>query len=53
MASKTSRRDFLRTAAGGAAAVGLPYFMGSRAWGANERLGLGFIGVCGMGSGHL
>ncbi|MBM3500032.1 MAG: Gfo/Idh/MocA family oxidoreductase [Armatimonadetes bacterium] len=53
MDSQQSRRDFLKTTAGGMAAIGLPYFVGSRAWGANDRLGVGLIGVGGMGNGHL
>jgi len=60
MPKEITRREFItKTAAGLAAGVGLPYFVPGRALGAEDkvpassRLALGFIGVGGMGSGHL
>ena len=63
MERRCSRRRFLQTAAGGTAAAGLglsmPFVVSGRALGAqgqapaNERITLGFIGVGGMGGGHL
>lgn len=58
--SQVSRRQFLRqTCFLGMGAVGFPYVVPARALGqdgkdpANERITLGFIGVGGMGLGHL
>jgi len=54
-----SRREFLTTAAAGAAAIGAPYLIPSNVLaaagrkGANERLTVGHIGVGGMGGHHL
>jgi len=55
-----NRRSFLRRAgAAGVGAIAVPYFAPGRALGqgdkdpANERLTMGFIGVGGMGGGHL
>lgn len=54
--NKIKRRDFL---AGATAAFAMPYIIPSRVLGAagrpgaNERITLGFIGVGGMGGGHL
>ena len=61
MSKRLSRRELLKKAALGAAAagIGFPAIVPARALGAeekapaSERLGLGFIGVGGMGSGHL
>jgi predicted dehydrogenase len=54
-----TRRSFLRKAAAGLGLVAAPYIVPARALGqegkdpANERLTMGFIGVGGMGGGHL
>ena len=49
----SSRRAFLRTAAGvGLAAVVAPP-AGAKVPGANDRIGIGFIGVGGRGTGHV
>jgi predicted dehydrogenase len=57
MASTSSRRDFIKTAAMGAiglSAVNTPaIFAQGGVLGANERLGVGFIGVGGRGSSHV
>ena len=60
MSGRSDRREFLRkTAAAGLGAVAMPYVVSSRALGqdgkdpANERITMGFIGVGGMGGGHL
>ena len=59
MGKGLTRRELFGKAAAGAAAFGLPYFVPGRALGAeekvaaSERVTLGFIGVGGMGSGHL
>jgi predicted dehydrogenase len=43
--SKTSRRRFLQTTAAASAVFAVPYFVPERAFGANERVNLGFVGV--------
>lgn len=52
-----SRRQFIHSTATAAAAVGLlsaaPYIARGRVLGANDQLGVGFIGVGGRGSSHL
>ena len=48
-----NRRRFLGTAAAASAAFAAPYFVPRRAFGANERITLGHIGVGGQGSGNL
>ena len=48
---KVNRRGFL--AATTATAFGLPYFVPSRSFGANDRIRTGHIGVGGRGMGHL
>ena len=52
-----SRRDFLKTAAAGAATLGLGTFARmpahARVIGANDRINMGVIGCGGMGTGHL
>ncbi len=60
MGKDLTRRQFMkRAAAGVAAGVSLPFFVPGRALGAEDkvaasnRVTLGFIGVGGMGSGHL
>jgi predicted dehydrogenase len=60
MADKVTRRDFFRkTGVAAVATAAMPLVVSARALGqagkvaANDRLGLGFIGVGGMGSGHL
>jgi len=60
MAGKVTRRDFIRkTGVAAAATAAMPLVVSARALGqgdkvaANDRIGLGFIGVGGMGSGHL
>jgi len=54
---RTNRRRFLRSAAalGGAAAAFVPQFhaMPAEAAGANERIGVGFIGVGGRAQAHI
>ncbi|MHC4740614.1 MAG: Gfo/Idh/MocA family protein [Planctomycetota bacterium] len=47
----TTRRRFLRKCA--AAAVGLPVFVNSRAFGANERIVMGCIGMGGQGKSDM
>jgi predicted dehydrogenase len=55
--STLSRREFIRTTAQGAAAVGAltaaPFVARGQVRGANERLGVGFIGVGGRGMSHV
>ena len=56
--SKLTRREFLGRAGAIAAGAALPAFIPARALGAdgvapNDKIALGFIGVGGMGSGHL
>jgi predicted dehydrogenase len=52
MTAKTTRRDFLgRCVAGGAAAVASPWLVPAIAFGANDRIVLGGIGVGNQGSG--
>ena len=63
MGPRLNRRQFLgrsaHTATAGLGAAALPYFVPASALGAdgadpaNERIGMGFIGVGGMGGGHL
>ncbi len=55
-ASGTSRRAFLQTmtvGAAGASLLGVPAASYARILGANDRLGIGLIGVGRMGRGHL
>ncbi|HLK96375.1 MAG TPA: Gfo/Idh/MocA family oxidoreductase [Hymenobacter sp.] len=51
--SPFSRRKFLQTAALGTAALGLPTFIPSRAFGANDRLRVAVIGLNGRGKDHI
>jgi len=59
MKHAVSRRQFLRTTAAGACAVGLPYFVPGRVMGGagvtppSEKIVMGCIGVGSMGGGHL
>ena len=52
-----NRRNFLQRTAGTAAAMGFlgaaPFVARSRVLGANDRIGLGYIGVGGRGSSHI
>lgn len=48
-----NRRDFLKTSAAGASAVALAAASYNRILGANEKLGVGFIGVGGRCQAHL
>ncbi len=50
-----NRRDFIRatTQAAAAAAVAFPFVSRGRVLGANDRIGVGFIGVGGRGSSHI
>src|SRR5947207_15804901 len=43
--SRVSRRRFLQTTAAASAVFAAPYFIPQRAFGANERVTLGFVGV--------
>lgn len=51
--SRMDRRAFLRNATAAAVATGIAARAGTRAFGANERLGVGVIGVGGRGTAHL
>ncbi|MDP6718934.1 MAG: Gfo/Idh/MocA family oxidoreductase, partial [Pirellulaceae bacterium] len=54
MSPRINRRRFVKTATGLAVAAGAaPIFLPSRAFGANERLNIGVIGVGGRGAGDL
>ena len=48
-----SRRDFFKASALASSAVGVPYFIPESAFGANERIITGHIGVGGQGNGNL
>ena len=48
-----SRRQFLKSAAAGSAVIAAPLFIPARAFGANERIVTGHIGVGGQGTGNL
>ncbi len=48
-----NRRQFLANSAAAASAIALPYYVPSRAFGANERLVTGHIGVGGQGMSNL
>jgi predicted dehydrogenase len=51
--SKTSRRDFLKKSAATAAFVSMTAASASRVYGANERIGVAFLGVGGRCQAHL
>jgi predicted dehydrogenase len=53
MNSHMNRRDFLRTSTAAIAALGLPTIIPTSAFGANEKIALGCIGVGGMGTGNM
>ncbi len=54
--NKTDRRSFLKTSVGASAAAAVafpaPYVIAETAKGANERIGVGFIGVGGRSGAH-
>ena len=50
---RTTRRRFLATAAAASTAFAAPYLVPRRAFGANERITLGHVGIGGQGSGNL
>jgi len=50
---KLDRRTFLKGAAWGAAVLAAPTIIPATAFGANERIALGCIGVGGMGTGNM
>src|SRR6516164_8889162 len=51
--SKVNRRDFLKTSAAKATALSLTAASAGRVLGANERIGVGFLGVGGRCQEHL
>jgi len=51
--SRSNRRSFLRTAAAATSAFAAPMIIPSRAFGANERIAIGAIGVRNQGSGNV
>src|SRR5947209_3426368 len=51
--SKINRRGFIKTTAAGAAALALTATSYNRVRGANERIGVGFLGVGGRCQAHL
>ena len=51
--NEVHRRDFLKTTAAGAAALSLTAASARRVFGANERIGVGFLGVGGRCQEHL
>jgi predicted dehydrogenase len=53
MPRKVDRRDFLKTTAAGAAAVSLTAASARRVLGANERVGVAFLGVGGRCQAHI
>src|SRR5215471_1900641 len=54
MAKKNvNRRDFLKTSAAGATALSLTAASAARVYGANERIGVAFVGVGGRCQAHL
>jgi predicted dehydrogenase len=54
MAKKNvNRRDFLKTSAAGATALSLTAASAARVYGANERIGIAFVGVGGRCQAHL
>ena len=56
-ASTTNRREFLQSTAKATAALSLlsaaPFIARGRVLGANDTIGIGFIGVGGRGSSHI
>src|SRR6476620_11598952 len=53
MARKVNRREFVKYSAVGATALSLTAASAKRVYGANERLGVGFVGVGGRCQAHL
>ena len=53
MSETVNRRSFLKGAAAGAAALSLSAASYARVYGANERIGVGFVGVGGRCQAHL
>jgi len=51
--ANVDRRDFLKTTAVGATALSLTAASAARVYGANERIGVGFVGVGGRAQAHL
>ena len=51
--SNVNRRRYLQTSAAGAAALSLTAASASRVYGADERIGIGFVGVGGRCQAHL
>src|SRR5262245_48916703 len=51
--SKVQRRDFLKTSAVGVTAMTLTAASARRVYGANERIGVAFVGVGGRCQAHL
>src|SRR5205085_310069 len=51
--STVHRRDFLKTSAAGAAALSLTAASAKRVFGANERIGVAFLGVGGRCQEHI
>ena len=51
--NEVHRRDFLKTTAAGAAALSLTAASARRVFGANERIGIGFLGVGGRCQEHI
>src|SRR6266404_5588813 len=51
--NKVHRRDFLKTSAAGAAALSLTAASAKRVLGANERIGVAFLGVGGRCQEHI
>lgn len=52
-ARPVSRRKFLQTSLVAGGALALPYYVPARAFGANERIVLGFVGVKNQGTANL
>ena len=50
---KSTRREFLKTSAAAASLISVPYFVPATAFGANERVNTGHIGLGGQGRGNL
>jgi predicted dehydrogenase len=53
MAKKVNRRSFLKTSAAGAAALSLTAASFSRVYGANDRIGVAFVGTGGRCQAHI
>jgi predicted dehydrogenase len=53
MKKNVTRRDFVKTAAAASTVIAMPMYVPSRAFGANDRIGLGFIGTGSRGMSHV